>query len=152
LDGLISIEFNDGTSREATPDEIAAANKLMWIDDVYRRAEQLLDAQSAGYSAVETATWPQLQSEVDAYNRTGIIGTAMQTVLDRGRHTAATLSALLTPKITYQASVLAARDSHMSAIAALPADALDYNTTATVKPFCYVCNTVNCNRVRRASR
>jgi hypothetical protein len=102
------------------------------IGAVYAHAKSLLDAASAGYSAAEIATFPMLQAEVLHYNASNVtIGPMMQAVIDRGRHTAATLAALLTPKINMQAAVLSARDAHVEAIMSLSSPAAVANYAVT---------------------
>ena len=52
-------------------------------------------------------------------NSIGAIGPFMTDVITRGRHTAESLSALLTPKITLEDTQYQMRDDHVTAISAL---------------------------------
>lgn len=123
------LDFNDGTSRQATPEEILQAQRLMLVDQVWSTASRLLDAQAAGYSIVEVAQWPFLVTEVTAYLSSGVVGPYMQAVVDRGRHTAETLATMLLPKMQYQRAVFAARDAHLTAIEACQ-DLMSYDVNA----------------------
>lgn len=88
------------TKRVAAIDiDVLIKRKIM---DIYEKARELIDALSIGYSAAEIAQFP-----------------LMQAVINRGRHTAASLSALLTPKINMQNATLESRDNHVAAIMAL---------------------------------
>ena len=89
------------------------------LTEIYDKCKELLDSQSIGYSTVEIATFPLMASEITIFNSTGNIGSLMQTVISRGRHTAESLSALLSPKITAQELALQQRDTRSLAITAL---------------------------------
>lgn len=95
------------------------AYKQQRVSEVYTACKTILDSNSDWYAQVEIAQFPALQAEVTQYNVDGTVGSSMQTVISRGRHTAATLSLLLTPKIAIQNAALAARDTHVAAILAL---------------------------------
>lgn len=84
--------------------------KQTGIAKAYEVCVSTLNAESAGYSMAEIATFPAMQSEIKQYNFDGVIGSLMQEVINRGRHTASTLSALLTPKISTQEQALLVRD------------------------------------------
>lgn len=94
--------------------------KQQRIADVYNRCRSIIDQHSIGYSAAEIATFPFLQDEIKLYNANNLtIGVMMQRVIDRGRHTAASLSAAITPKIAIEETALQNRDDHVAAIEAL---------------------------------
>jgi len=87
------------------------------IAQVYKKAKQLLDAQAEGYSLPEIATWPTMQAEILAYNANNtVIGATMQSVISEGLHTAASLAALLTPRISLQQNILVNRATLTNAI------------------------------------
>lgn len=79
----------------------------------YRQCKDTLDKHSEGYSPVEIATFPVIQSELMKYNVTGEVGGVMAAIIARGWHTAATLSALLTPKITIEQNALRLRGDNV---------------------------------------
>lgn len=90
------------------------------IDEAYDRCRAILDGLSSGYAHAEIATWPAMQAEIAAYNADPTqVGPTMQAVIARGRHTAASMAAVLTPKMAIQSAALAARDAHVAAIQAL---------------------------------
>jgi hypothetical protein len=86
------------------------------IAEAYRLCKQKLDALSTGYAQSEIATWPMMRAEVLQYNTGGTIGSVMQSVIALGRHTAQTLAAALTPKITYEAACLKNRELHVTVL------------------------------------
>jgi hypothetical protein len=90
------------------------------IAEVYRHCAEVLDAQSVGYSVVEIATFPLMSAEIVEFNASGSVGNMMQAVISRGRHTAESLSALLSPKISAQNAALQQRDERVAAIMLLP--------------------------------
>jgi len=100
------------------------------IAEVYAHCRSILDAASAGYSPVEIASFPALQHEIISYSANAVTGPYMQSVINRGRHTADSLSAALTPKIALEQAALTARDNHVAAILALktPLAVADYDT------------------------
>lgn len=86
------------------------------ITSTYQKCLSFLDKQSEGYSAVEISSFPIIQAEIVKYNLDGTIGDSMQHIINRGRHTASTLSSLLTPKILMQEEALLQRDNTINLI------------------------------------
>lgn len=106
--------------------------KQQRIAEVYMHCAALIDNSARRYSAAEIAQFPGMQAEVIAYNAdNNVIGPMMQTVINRGRHTAASLAEKLIPKISLQNTALQARDDHVSAITALTThqELADYDVT-----------------------
>jgi hypothetical protein len=99
---ITNISLDDLRSRAATA--------------IYGRCAATLNAQAVGYSVVEIASFPIIQAEIRRYKLTGNLGPAMQAVIQRGRHTAETLCALLEPKIRIQEWALATRDADIEYI------------------------------------
>ena len=101
------------------------------IQAVYAKCAAVLNQHSQGYSAVEIAQFPLLQSEILNYAQNdgiGIVGEYMQAVIDCGLHTAESLTAALMPKIMAQNEALKARAQAVIAIKAAisPADILPF--------------------------
>ena len=99
--------------------QILTEFKSTEIAKAYANCKAILDEQSAGYSSVEIAAWPVMQTEVIGYNSSNTVGPTMQAIIARGRHTAESLSAMLTPKIAAQNAALQERDSRVELITGL---------------------------------
>lgn len=132
VDGVAIEAVTTEALTDADKAALLSTAKQQKIAEAYRQAKDFLDSYSIGYSTAEIATFPILQVEILLYNSSGAIGTMMQSVIARGRHTAATLSALLTPKINAQIAALQARDDHVANIMALTTaqEVVDYDLTA----------------------
>lgn len=100
------------------------------ITAAYAECENTLNQYSQGYSMAEIATFPAMQTEILTYLETGVVGVGMQGVINRRRHTAESLTAVLMPKITAQQTALLERDNHVSVIMSLETclDVVNYGT------------------------
>lgn len=89
-------------------------NSLM--GQVYAQARSLIASQEQGYAQSEIATWPMMRAEVMQYNVDATVGPYMQLVVDESTYDAASLAAMLTPKVTFYDDVIAERNNKVQAI------------------------------------
>jgi hypothetical protein len=86
------------------------------INQVYSQARSLIESQEQGYAQSEIATWPMMRAEVKQYNIDATVGPNMQLVVDEGTYDAASLAAMLTPKVNFYDAVIAERNNKVQAI------------------------------------
>ena len=116
-------EYTTGVDSVVLIHQIVTMDLLMYkqqeIRKAYQAAKQIMDAQTAGYSQAEVATWPAIQVAVVAYNADNLaIGAALQQAADTSAYTVAELAAMLTPRITVQATAISDRATAVAAILA----------------------------------
>ena len=106
------------------------------ISQIYEAVAGKLNSLTQGYSSAEIATWPLLQADIVKFNVDATIGSYMAQVIAQGVHSAAGLSAILTPKITLQNTLLTARGKLVNEVNALttPKDVAEYKIILQTMP------------------
>lgn len=117
------------TIKPFLPESDVAKARHALIQEVYRRAVNILDAATADYAVVEQIIWPDLEREARRFMMDGSLGPLMQAELDTASRSAEELAYAIVHRAKrltrFRGAVISARAAHVKRINGMELGALE---------------------------